>query len=319
MPALQTCFKRLILGLVAASLNFVSGHAFGWGAVGHRIVARVGSTYAGGFWAANSMGMVTLTTAPDMVYKRLPTADIEKPTHFFQPDSYFPSQSQFGQIPQSYNEATTKYGDAFVVKNGTSPWRARQFYDLAVNALRQGDYKTGLEYASIMSHYVGDMSQPLHVTKNYDGQETGQEKIHVFFESINIEQADLNATTTAVAQATKVLLADPNFRAQFKGSLNNVAFNEINRAYALKDTLLSIDKSQGRTGQGAANLLKLAIARMADGAATLTLVLNHMWADAGNPTGGETVDVQVPNWLAPTYNIQATQQLASMVLDDDCQ
>jgi hypothetical protein len=315
---MSSFFNRLSLVLVIGLMGLSSNQAHGWGALGHQIVAHVGAAGAGGFWDANNAGMVKLTTAPDAVYKRLPTANTEKPTHFFQPDSYFEDPSQFSLIPQVYNAAVAKWGASFVNKNGTAPWRARQFYDLAVQALRNGDYKTGLEYAGIMSHYIGDMSQPLHDTSNYDGVDTGQKGIHAFFETTNIKIADVDETTAAVVQVAKALLADPKFRNDFKGNLNNVAFNEVNRAYAYKDTLLAIDKKQGRSGAGAKNLLKLAIARMGDGAATLAMVLEHIWVDAGNPTGGETVDVEVPTWEKPNYGSQSMLASSESVEDDDC-
>ncbi len=308
--------KVLFLILLAGGMNLKSNLAHGWGSLGHQIVAHVGAAGAGGFWDANNNGIVQLTTAPDVVYKRLPTAAIEKPTHFFQPDSYFEDPRQFNLIPQIYMNAVSQFGSGFVNQNGTAPWRTRQFYDLGVQALRNGDFKTGLEYAGIMSHYIGDMSQPLHDTKNYDGADTDQKGIHAFFETTNLKSVDVNQLTNAVVQVTKALLVDPKFRADFKGSINNVVFNEVNRGYAYKDTLLNIDKNQGRTGTGAKNLLKLAVARMGDGAATLAMILEHMWADAGNPSGGETIQVEVPAWQQPNY--ESTVASTSQLLQDDC-
>jgi len=253
---------------------------------------------------------------PDSVYKKLPTSNTERPTHFFQPDSYFDDPNQFRLIPRVYVEAAARFGKGFVNKNGTAPWRARQMYDLALESLRSGDYKLALEYAGVMSHYVGDMSQPLHDTKNYDGEETNQKGIHAFFESTNLKPAQAQAITDSVVQVAKALLQDPKFRRDFTGSINNVAFNEVNRAYALKDVLLAIDKKQGRTGSGASHLLKLAIARMGDGAATLALILNHLWADAGNPSGGAAIDVDVPEWVRPDYDNQGS--FSSEDVLDDC-
>ena len=296
------------------------GLAHGWGSVGHRIVARVGSQYAGGFWTANSMNMVKLTTAPDEVWKSLPTANLEKPTHFFQPDGYFDSPSQFYLIPQDFDQAVAKFGQASVQTNGTAVWRAPQFYALALEALKRQDYKTALEFAGIMSHYIGDMSQPLHDSKDYDGQSTGKKGIHAYFETKNIASRDLTQTTTAVAQVAKALLNDPKFRNDFKGTLEQVVFNEVGRAFPFKDPLLKIDTSEGRTGQGAEDLFALAVKRMGDGAATLTLVLDHLWADAGNPSSGATVDVDIPQWVQPQYGQNSTT-LSSVDGEpiDDCE
>ena len=304
------------LGISFALISIPSG-ALGWGSVGHKIVAHVGSQLAGGFWTANSQGMVKLTTAPDGVYKRGPIANFERPTHYIQPDAYFEDPSKFNLIPQKYSDAAERFGAAFVNKNGTAPWRLHQYYDLAVSALKNKDYKLTLEYAAIMSHYVGDLSQPLHDTKNYDGQETNQPKIHSFFESTNIQAADQQALVSLVIKTTTDLLHDSKFRNEFRGSINDVAFNEMRRGYSLKDTLLAIDKKQGRTGKGAENLLKLAILRMADGAASLALILDHIWADAGNPSGGGSVDVEVPEWVKPDYGSQ-TFMLSSLLPEDDC-
>src|SRR4051812_45290702 len=72
--------------------------AFAWGRTGHMIVAQVGSELArtpAPFWKANEQNMVMLTVVPDLYWKSLPTNELEKPTHFFQPDSYFPDPSKF--------------------------------------------------------------------------------------------------------------------------------------------------------------------------------------------------------------------------------
>jgi hypothetical protein len=314
----ELCQRFLTILVLTSILS--PGLAHGWGSVGHRIVARVGSQYAGGFWTANSMGMVKLTTAPDEVWKRLPTANYEKPTHFFQPDGYFDSPSQFYLIPQDFDQAVAKFGASSVQTNGTAVWRGPEFYALALTALKQQDYKTALEYAGIMSHYIGDMSQPLHDSKDYDGQSTGLKGIHAFFETKNIASRDLTATTTAVAKVAKALLNDPKFRNDFKGTLEQVIFNEVGRAYPFKDPLLKIDADSGRKGDGAEQLFSLAVARMGDGAATLTLILDHLWADAGNPTSGATVDVDVPEWVKPQYG-QNSISLSSVGFApaDDCE
>ena len=53
-------------------------------------------------------------------------------------------------------------------------------------------------------------------------------------------------------------------------------------------------------------MLTMAESRMADGAATLAIVLSHLWQDAGNPSAGMTVAVQVPAWVAPNYPLTSS-------------
>lgn len=51
------------------------------------------------------------------------------------------------------------------------------------NAMRRGDKSRILRYAADIGHYIGDAHVPLHTTINYNGQLTGQQGIHAFWES----------------------------------------------------------------------------------------------------------------------------------------
>jgi hypothetical protein len=44
-----------------------------------------------------------------------------------------------------------------------------------------------LRLSADFGHYLGDLNVPLHTTMNYNGQLTGQEGIHGFWESRNPE------------------------------------------------------------------------------------------------------------------------------------
>ena len=85
--------------------------------------------------------------------------------------------------------------------------------------------------AGVMAHYIGDLSQPLHDTKNYDGQLTGQPGIHAFFETTNIDANDHNAEMTSVGNQATALLSNQVFLNDFKGNLGDSMFREVARAY----------------------------------------------------------------------------------------
>jgi hypothetical protein len=53
---------------------------------------------------------------------------------------------------------------------GTAPWRVLQFYDLSVSALKQNDATKALFYLGLLSHYLGDLAEPLNTTLNFDGR-----------------------------------------------------------------------------------------------------------------------------------------------------
>jgi hypothetical protein len=297
-------FATLCFGLL---FNLDQAHA--WGSFGHRTVATIASKIVrknGAFWRSNASNMGKLTNVPDQYWKSGPGAFAEKPTHWFQIDSYFTKPTQFKLFPHDYSEATDKYSEKSVIVNGTATWRINQFYSNAVAALKKNNYLKGLQMAGAMSHYVGDLSQPLHVSKNYDGHETNNPGIHKFFETINLENADPEELIADVTDQAKILLSSPEF--EELRSLNPIdfAFEEVNRSFDDKDSIISADLKLGRGARGSAAMLKIAKRRMADGAASLALLLEKISDDSGltNDDGG-SVDLQIPKWIAPEYKTKA--------------
>jgi hypothetical protein len=306
----KNCSNTLLgFAILSFGLLFNADQAHAWGSLGHRTIATIASKIVrknGAFWRSNASNMGKLTNVPDQYWKSGPGASAEKPTHWFQIDSYFTKPNQFNSFPHDYIEATDKYSEKSVIVNGTATWRINQFYSNAVAALKKNNYLKGLQMAGAMSHYVGDLSQPLHVSKNYDGQETNDPGIHKFFETINLENADADELIADVTDQAKVLLSSPEF--EELRSLNPIdfAFEEVNRSFEDKDSIISADLKLGRGAKGSAAMLKIAKRRMADGAASLALLLEKISDDSGltNDDGG-SVDLQIPKWIAPEYKTKA--------------
>lgn len=277
--------------------------SFGWGRDGHEMVAAIGSklTFKGRlFWNSNLSNITKLSVIPDSLWKQGNTAQIETSTHFFQPDSYFSSPGDFPKIPHDVNVIIAKIGAKEFQERGSAIWRVNQFYVAALQALKNKNFKLAVEMAGVMSHYIGDLSQPLHVTENYDGQKTNNPGIHKFFESDNIKLNKL-ILIPAVGEGAQKLIANPDFKKQFNGDLVNVIFNEVYRAHNLKDVLIKTDLDFGRVGVGAQKQLVIARDRLADGSATLAIILSHMWEESGLKDAGATAAVQMPPWIPPNY------------------
>ncbi|MCB0644432.1 MAG: hypothetical protein KDC44_22465 [Phaeodactylibacter sp.] len=66
---------------------------------------------------------------------------------------------------------------------GILPYNLLRMQNLLTNAFLEGDVKKILRYSAEFGHYVGDAHVPLHTTENYNGQLTGQDGIHAFWES----------------------------------------------------------------------------------------------------------------------------------------
>jgi hypothetical protein len=56
-------------------------------------------------------------------------------------------------------------------------------FDSLKSSFARHDWNQSVLYASDLGHYTGDGHQPLHLTKNYNGQLTGQDGIHGRYES----------------------------------------------------------------------------------------------------------------------------------------
>jgi hypothetical protein len=132
----------------------------------------------------------------------------EPPRHFVDMDAYGPYP--FKELPRDYEQAVKRYGQEFVVKNGTLPWRAEEIYKKLVEAFTQkGTYsRENIKFfAAAISHYTADAHVPFHAALNYDGQLTGQWGIHSRFESELFDRYRQNLTI-----APKPIAAVPNAR-----------------------------------------------------------------------------------------------------------
>src|SRR5699024_66372 len=63
-------------------------------------------------------------------------------------------------------------------------WYIQLVMEKLTSAFRQRNKAKILFLSADLAHYIGDGYQPLHTTKNYDGQLTGQKGVHALFESL---------------------------------------------------------------------------------------------------------------------------------------
>jgi hypothetical protein len=193
------------------------------------------------------------------------------------------------------------YGQTNVISHGTAVWRFQQLKILAENALASNDMQKLLQMAGVMSHYLADLSQPLHVTINYDGQMTNQNGIHKFFETTNLSNRDYDEIKNEVVSRAKAKLLDSQFVAHFSTDPQTMIFSLVDRSYSRLQGILDVDEQLGRNPAGAEKMYGMAIQYMADGAAILSLVLDQIASLSPNGLPGQTMSVNVPAWVAPNY------------------
>jgi len=149
--------------------------------------AELTTSPASDFLRKNEAALSKIANVPDNTW-RDESHGVEGPYHFFQWDNY--SSTPIGSSLESYalGQVLQRLTPDFVKENGSAPWRSEQVYGMLVQALRAHDAVKTLQFAGILGHYVGDMSQPMHATSDYDGQSIGKHGIHHNFESALVDQ-----------------------------------------------------------------------------------------------------------------------------------
>jgi hypothetical protein len=203
----------------------------------------------------------------------------EGPRHYLDIDNY-PGFLASGRIPQTYDSVVALYGEAFVIDNGVLPWATMRTYDSLVSCFKRFDWEKAVLYASDLGHYVGDAHNPLHITRNYNGQYTNNYGIHSRYETgmINTFQNEILMTGTGISFIT---------------DLDDYIFSYIYANYIYVDSIMAADTyAQGVAGNTTSYEYKAAlwektrsytVALLNKASNTLAEMIYSAWVDAGKP------------------------------------
>ncbi len=103
----------------------------------------------------------------------------ERMRHYIFLDKYgiFP----YLDLPHSYKLAAEKYGKGHLAHNGVLPWQIGEFSLRLTQAMKAGKWEEAKLDAAALGFYVADAHDPLHTTRNYDGQLTNQTGLEARF------------------------------------------------------------------------------------------------------------------------------------------
>ncbi|MBS1517003.1 MAG: T9SS type A sorting domain-containing protein [Bacteroidetes bacterium] len=214
--------KRYILILLLFTVIFICG----WGATGHKIINRR-STFS--FPSAlNFLSWAdSLAAHSSDADARRSSDPNEAPRHFIDIDEY-PEFVANGRIPQDLDSLIALHGSTFVYNTGILPFSIMATTDSVKKYFQLHDYHKAMLHAADLGHYVGDGHQPLHITRNYDGQYTNQSGVHARYETQMINR-DTAFITYNFENATYI----PN--------INQFVFNFIYNNYRYVDSVLKYD------------------------------------------------------------------------------
>jgi hypothetical protein len=168
-----------VLLLITSSVSVVRG----WGTWGHNHINK-GAVLAlpqemGMFFYNHVDYIVEESTVPDL--RKYTMGDkAEGPRHYIDVEKY---DYKNDPMPKTLEEAIAKYSIDSVNRYGTLPWHIQDMMDKLTTAFKQKRKTEILFLAADLGHYIGDAHMPLHTTINHNGQLTGQQGIHAFWES----------------------------------------------------------------------------------------------------------------------------------------
>ena len=179
-------------------------NANAWGKRGHSIVCQTAAALLAAsepkaeFLKKHSFDLGYYCNVPDLVWKRPATYDLEFPQHFMDLEIFERAFKKSPRATDPFLLSRAEFEQAYPdvpLSAGRSYWRIQE---LTADLKRTADslstkpnadlQEKCLVLAGAIGHYVGDLSQPLHVTENYDGAMTKQKGIHAFFEDTLVDE-----------------------------------------------------------------------------------------------------------------------------------
>lgn len=155
---------------------------FIWGFFGHQKINRLAVFTLPpemiGFYKKNINYITEASVNPDK--RRYAVAD-EAARHYLDLDHYGDSALQ--KMPRYWKAAVEQYSEDTLKAYGIVPWHIERMYHRLRDAFMVRDPDQILRVSAELGHYLADAHVPLHTTENYNGQLTGQEGIHGFWES----------------------------------------------------------------------------------------------------------------------------------------
>ena len=101
--------------------------------------------------------------------------------HYMDIDHFGPFP--YDSVPRKWNDAVAKLSADTLNKYGIVPWWIQTMLNRLTSAFKEKDGGRILKLSAEIGHYIADSHVPLHASTNHNGQLSGQEGIHAFWES----------------------------------------------------------------------------------------------------------------------------------------
>jgi hypothetical protein len=313
-----------------------------------RVAARVAIARAGGdpsvraLFGPKEHMLGHLSNIPDILWRNL-GKDADKlgaPTHYVDVE-YLTMRPGLAAFPKTIAAAEARMRELCASKAsgyvcpvkgkekpqasvaGTAPWRVRQFFERMRAGLSSKAIDAALVDAGLMAHYVGDLGNPHHTSRDFNGFERGQGGIHSYVESdvVSSYGFDLDPEVLAYALEKRPFdtiaktLADTDdplavaIALTLDSHARLQALNELDQKHAVtkpssteKGMKVNAARKDAATVNG--HFRPLVVERLATAADTLAHLWLAAWKLAGSPNLAEYQSyayVVAPEFVPPDY------------------
>ena len=169
-----------LYSVVVMTILFCS-YAWSWGGATHKVINKEAVKHLPSSLTLFSNNTQWISDHAVDADNRKSSDPTESPKHFIDIENY--AEFKTGTLSHDYNVLVAEYGLGNVTSFGVVPWATIWSLDSLTQTLHRGDTTKALQFAADLGHYVGDAHQPLHVTANYDGAQTGNSGIHSRYET----------------------------------------------------------------------------------------------------------------------------------------
>ena len=224
---MQKKFATALLITLLLSTNCIP--AFGWGVWGHNHINK-GAVMAlpaemGMFFYNHVDFMVEESVIPD-IRKHTLSDRAENPRHYIDLEKY--NYTTPANMPRTMADAITKFSKDSLDRHGILPWYIQDMMTKLTAAFKNKRKTEILFLAADLGHYIADGHMPLHTSVNHNGQLTGQEGIHAFWE----------------AQLPEIFGKKYNLctgEAKYEKDIEKTTWNFLDSSHNLTDKLLSLE------------------------------------------------------------------------------
>ncbi|MFZ4401662.1 MAG: hypothetical protein ACOYO1_16645 [Bacteroidales bacterium] len=254
-----------------------------WGATGHKKInlnASLSFNYQMSQFLSWAPTLQLHSTDAD---NRKDTDPTEAPKHYIDIDEYAVFNTQH-RIPQTWDSIVYLYGYSTVTDYGILPWATVTTYDTLVKCFQRNDFGKAILTASDLGHYVADGHMPMHITKNYDGQLTGNSGIHSRYES------------TMIGAYNSMIVYSGDTNLNVIQNMNQYVFDYIYNNSKYKDSVLIADNNAKTAAGGSTsssaytlalwdNTKNFTIPLFKEASHKLAEIIYTAWVKAGSPLG----------------------------------